>query len=390
MMAWAKTKNQSNQSTQKPSKRPKKRAPINQTFMQHIGELRKRLFWTALFGLGIGTVVTMYYGEMLHIVLAPYGDQKLIYLTVGGGFSFIFSVTVYMALIGLMPVLLYQLYAFMKPAIPRSAQIASVKVGIFAFLLMMAGVAFGYFVAIPRGLEFMTTFADDVVESVLTADSYLNFVFGYALGLGLLFELPLVLMLWHWISPLSVKKLMMTERYIILVAFILAAIISPTPDPYNQLIIAIPIILIYQLGVIGVWVSIRRQNKRAKKAAKSTSSPPAAGPPSPPTLPPSRLIPEPVPVVAATAPRPALRPAKTAKTMSIDGFRVKQGAKKPAPAMSTLRHHVTPTVSRPLIAASTASAKRPADRGRVVVPRRTPGLISDFGPIRRSAIDIVR
>lgn len=383
-MAWKKTKNQSNQSRLKPSKRPKTLAPINQTFMQHIAELRKRLFWTALIGLGIGTIVTIYYDAILHVVLAPYGNQKLIYLTVGGGFSFIFSVILYVALIGIMPFLLYQIYAFMKPAIPRAAQIGSIKVALLALVLMVGGVSFGYFVAIPRGLEFLTTFASDVVESTLTADSYLNFVFGYAFGLGLLFELPLILMLWHWISPLSMKKLLLTERYIILVAFILAAVISPTPDALNQSMIAVPIIIIYQLGVVVVWLSIRKKNKLAKKAAAQAASVPPPPPPQvPPSLPPS--APQPMPVVQRSqSQRPAI-------AMSLDGFRPQHMR-----TANTLMMQKTLQASRPVSTSSSLTSDRQpmrrqlADRGKVAVPRRNPMLISDFGPIRRSAIDSTR
>lgn len=391
----ARAQRQQRQPRQKRAKRSALASPepISQTFMQHIKELRKRLFWTALIGLGIGTIVTVYYDVILHVVLAPYGNQKLIYLTVGGGFSFIFSVILYVALIGLMPIFLYQVYAFLRPAIPRAAQISSIKIAILAVILMAGGVSFGYFVAIPRGLAFLTTFASDVVESTLTAESYLNFVFGYAFGLGLLFELPLILMLWHWISPLSMKKLLMTERYIILVAFILAAIISPTPDALNQAMIAVPIIVIYQLGVIIVWLSIRKKVRAARKAAKQAAKtqPPADTPPTPPTVP---TPPQTIPTLTARPRVAALASTSTrpVSAVSIDGFRRQKASSGPAKPSAQFTAAHTPSQKRFMSdVAHNTTAKQPSiHRGQIMVPSRNPRLISDFGPIHHSAIDTGR
>jgi hypothetical protein len=136
---------------------------------------------------------------------------------------------------------------------------------------MIAGVCFGYFVAVPAALHFLTTFAGSYVEANLTADSYLNFIMAYVAGLGLLFQLPLLLIFWNWISPLSGKKLLSTERFIILFAFIAAAMITPTPDPTNQAMVAVPIILIYQIGIIAVMIV----NRRHKTISVSKAVPPA-------------------------------------------------------------------------------------------------------------------
>lgn len=331
----------------------------------------------------MGTVVTMYYSAVLKVIMAPLHGEKLIYLTPGGGFAFIFSATLYVTLLGLLPFLLYQIYAFLRPAIPSHVQISSVKVAFVALFLMSSGVAFGYFVAIPRGLEFLTTFASDYVMPALTAESYLNFMFGYALGIGLLFELPLILMLWHLISPLTIKKLISSERYIIVVAFVLAAIISPTPDAINQTMIAVPIIVVYQFGVIGVWLSIRKKRKLARKAVVMSKTPPTPPPSSPPQIPPSVL--ESMPAIPQlVSPAPTKRPLTT---MSMDGFRPPKPQMVTAKVQKTANGQIQHQRITKVIPKQALSAEQ-IDRDKVVVPRRNPGLISDFGPIRRSAIDI--
>ena len=194
-MARAKTQSQQKQPKQRRAKSTPKQIP--RTFMQHIVELRKRLFWTALVGLGLGAAAYSYYDPIMKVIMAPLNGEKLIYLTPGGGFAFIFSAMLYVTAIGVLPFFLYQVYAFLKPAIPNQASKISVKVALASASLMVAGVSFGYFVAIPQGIVFFTSFASEYVAPSLTAESYLNFVFSYALGIGALFQLPLLLMLWQ-------------------------------------------------------------------------------------------------------------------------------------------------------------------------------------------------
>jgi sec-independent protein translocase protein TatC len=192
------------------------------------------------------------------------------------------------------PVLVYQLYKFVQPALPTRATHYSIRVVVAATLLMIGGVAFGYFVAVPAALQFLTAFAGAYIQASLTADSYLNFIVAYVVGLGILFQLPLLLVFWNWISPMSGKKLLSSERFLILFAFIAAAMITPTPDPANQAMIAVPIILIYQIGVVAVLLMNRKklaQTKRAEIIREEEL-----------VMPPSRLMPA-VPAVPV-APRP--------------------------------------------------------------------------------------
>lgn len=126
-------------------------------------------------------------------------------------------------------------------------------------VLMTAGVCFGYFVAIPAALAFLTAFAGDFVSPSLTAESYISFVVAYLVGLAVLFQLPLFLIMWNWISPIKPGGLFDSQRFVIGFAFIAAAIITPTPDVVNQATVAIPIIGVYQIGVISVFFTNRRQ-----------------------------------------------------------------------------------------------------------------------------------
>jgi sec-independent protein translocase protein TatC len=345
-----------------------------QTFTEHIRELRKRLFWSVLVGIVVGTLVYVYHDFFIKLVMQPLNGQKLIYLTPTGGFSFIFMVTFYVTILLILPFLMYQIYAFLKPAIPKHVKHVSLKVIFAATFLMALGATFGYLYAVPGGLNFLTNFASDYVTPSLTAESYLSFVLAYVFGIGLLFELPLLLMFWHWINPLTPKGLLNSERFVIVGAFIAAAIVSPTPDAMSQTIIAVPIIIVYQFGVIAVLLSIRKTKKLQKKALRIKQQ--GESEPVPAPLPVQPVIrPQPLPVSQTVSQKPASvmhpTPAKR-RVASMDGM-VSKGAR---PVASS------PSVQNPGAVRSSQSVTSvtPRPQPKLQVPRRT--LISDIGPIR--------
>lgn len=274
---------------QQPTSRTKAPKAAPSTFSEHINELRRRLMWVGLvFALG-SLLAYAYHEPLLKIIMQPLHGEKLVYLTPGGGFSFIFQVSIYAGMIAAAPILMYHVHAFIKPALPARAQRSAIKIVCIATILMILGIIYGYFVAIPAALTFLTTFAGDAVTPNLTADSYLGFFLAYMGGLALFSLLPLLLMFWHWIHPLTPSGLLKSERWVILLAFIAAAIITPTPDAFNQAMIAGPIIALYQFGVFAVLIAIRRHKKLMRKQ-------PAAEviPPQPQVQPQATLTPQPV------------------------------------------------------------------------------------------------
>jgi len=205
---------------------------------------------------------------LIPLLLDPLKGEKLVYLNPAGGFSFIFMVSIYAGIALAFPVMLHQIYAFVRPTLPKAAQRKSVIIIVSSVLLLIAGILFGYLVAVPNALNFLYSFADQYVEASLTAESYLNFIIAYTIGIGIVFQLPLLLLLIHTIRPFTPGGLMKSEKWVLLIAFIIAAIITPTPDPINQSIIAGPVVLIYQIGVIAVIASIIRNRRALKKAEK--------------------------------------------------------------------------------------------------------------------------
>ena len=324
------------------------------TFSEHIAELRRRLLWVALFFVAGSAIAYNYRKPLLDIILAPLDGQKLVYLTPGGGFSFIFQISMYAGLIVCAPILIYQIHSFIKPALPDHAQRSATKVVLSATALILAGIAYGYFVAIPAALHFLLTFAEDAVTPNLTADSYLSFFLAYIGGLALLSLLPLFLMFWHWISPLSPGGLLKSERWVIIFAFVAAAIITPTPDVVNQTMIAGPIIAIYQLGTMAVAISLYRRRKAGKRAMQQAARTKASEPAS------------------HYRRREGLRPIEASELMTIPVLRTSAATLQPAPLATK---QLQPSAKLPPVAAPTRiqtpqSSNRPTVTVLTVAHRR--------------------
>ncbi|HSW65991.1 MAG TPA: twin-arginine translocase subunit TatC [Bacillota bacterium] len=227
-------------------------------FAQHLFELRRRLFYVVL---SIGLWATGAYFVQQHIVTAllkPAHNQQFIYTSVGGGIDFLFRVCLYAGIVCSIPVIVYQILKYLEPLIKKDAvrfiALGSVASGVLA----IAGMFFGYAIGLPSALHFLLhQFTTDQIHPLLTIQSYMSFVTLYMLGSALLFQLPLLLVLINRIKPLQPKKLLGYERWVILIAFVLGGIMNPSPRVQDQVLLAGPMIISYQLGLFLVWFSNR-------------------------------------------------------------------------------------------------------------------------------------
>lgn len=236
--------------------------PADQTFMDHVQELRSRLFWIALIFIVAAAVAYPFFDFIIDFLVRPLGNQQLFYLTPIGGLGFIIKVCIYTGAVVAVPAMTYHLYRYLQPVIGNVKGRVVVQYMAFSVLLAGCGIAFAYSISLPAALHFLTNFNIDQVTAMLTADSYLSFTITYLFGAALLFQLPLVLLIINSVKPLSPSGLMKYQRHVILGAFVLGAIISPTPDALNQALLAGPVIVMYQVGILLVWLrnkAIKRQ-----------------------------------------------------------------------------------------------------------------------------------
>ena len=247
---------QNKQQKHKLEKKQKKRSQpkTELTFLEHIYELRSRLFWVVLALTVASAAGFQFKDQLISLVMSPLHGQTLIYLTPGGGFSFIFTISIYFGALLCIPVAVYHMYRFMEPLLGGTSRKLVATFIVISAALAAAGAAFGYFVTVPAAINFLSTFAGTTVVPSLTAESYLNFVVTYIFGLAALFQVPLLLFIFDHVRPLPPKTLSSTQRYVVIGATVLAAIITPTPDALNMALVAIPIVVVYELGALAVYI----------------------------------------------------------------------------------------------------------------------------------------
>lgn len=363
-------------------------ADLQSTLMDHVKELRNRAIIVAL-ALIVGSVLAYTNRvELFNILLAPLEGQKLISYTPGGSLTFIMNLSIFSGFAVAMPFLIYHLYGFLQPMMPEKMRRNAIKMFFFSMFLLAGGIAFAYYLALPGAMRFLFEFSDGFIDmSQLSADSYLSFFIKYLIGLGVIFQTPLVLLIIHWVRPLTPGGLMKSQRWVIVISFIVAAVITPTQDPYNLMVVALPTIAVYQIGVgiiiYGVYrdrrleklARIRAQKKDLAAVRKAVAERRSlqAGHVHP--IPAASLAP---PRAAVSQPSAAVvLPAPVARVRMVDGF---AAPKSTAPSVAPIVVEPVVTAPRP----QELSIARPADR--TTQPYRTRKTIDGFA--RRPAVII--
>ncbi len=248
----------------------KKRA--TQPFIEHVQELRRRLYYIAAAVLVCGSATYAVQQHVVNALLKPSKGQHFIYTSPGGGIDFLFRVCVYTGLVLSTPVIVYNLLEFLSPLMSRESKRFAVWVSLACSLLAVAGIAFGYFIGLPAALHFLfNQFTTAQIKPLVTIQAYLSFVIAYMLGSALLFQLPLLLITINRIKPLQPRRLLHYERWVILAAFVLAGLMNPTPNILSQLIVAGPFIVMYQLGIL--LIAFINRPRRAPKVARVAVAP---------------------------------------------------------------------------------------------------------------------
>lgn len=250
--------------------------PALPTFLDHIHELRGRLFWIAVIFIIASAAAYPFRDVIISFLVAPLKGQELYYLTPIGGFSFIIKICTYVGAILTLPAIIFHLYRYLQPAVGKIRKRVVFSYVLFSTFLALAGVSFAYFVSLPAALYFLTGLDLTSVTAMLTVDAYYSFIMTYMIGAAVLFQLPLLLLIINSITPLKPSKLMGYQRHVILGAFVVAAIISPTPDMTNQALLAAPVIVMYQVGILLVWLrnltKRTRNNKKQQQPAQAVAA----------------------------------------------------------------------------------------------------------------------
>ncbi len=229
-----------------------------QPFREHVRELRQVFMISALYVLIGSSIGYALYKPLFSVLIRPY-HNPLYYTTVAGAFNAIFKVSILFGIIISIPLILHRIYKFISPALPIGIQFFTVKLIGMSFLFAAAGVSYGYFISLPATLHFLTTVGPAGVNPLVEISGYLNFVFHYLIAMAIVFQFPLILLIINKAKPLKPSGLMKYQRHAIAASTVIAAIITPTTDPINMAVMMIPVIALYEIGILFIWLANRNK-----------------------------------------------------------------------------------------------------------------------------------
>jgi sec-independent protein translocase protein TatC len=246
------------------------------TFFEHLSELRKRLInsiASILVGAAIGWFLAPHFIDWItKPMLKALGDaglkEQLYYTHPAGYLSLLISLSIYLGIVLASPWILYQIWLFVAPALYKHERKAITAFLFSTVLLFLTGIAFGYFVSLPYVLRFLTSFKGPVVP-LMSVNEYFDFILLVLLGLGLVFELPVLIFILTLLGIVTPKFLIDNFRYAILVITILAAVLTPTPDALTMLVFMGVLVALYFVGVGVSWLVVRRRKQRLAAPAEA-------------------------------------------------------------------------------------------------------------------------
>jgi sec-independent protein translocase protein TatC len=246
--------------------------PAEMPFLDHLEELRWRIIWSLL-ALVVGAVVgfgLVTYFNVLHWLIRPVEPYlhggKLNYLSPSDPFFLTLRLGLTVGGLLAAPVVVYQIWAFLAPALHPHERRAIVPAFYLGLLLFLAGVALAYFAALPETLRFMMSFQQESMAPMITAGPYLGFVVKLLVAFGVVFELPVVMLVLASMGLVNARMLRKQRRFAIVIATVLAAVITPGDMVMLTIFIMIPLIFLYELSIwLTAWVERRRRNAAVRE-----------------------------------------------------------------------------------------------------------------------------
>jgi sec-independent protein translocase protein TatC len=225
-----------------------------QTFIEHLEELRKRLI-ISLIAVGIGFGISYIFSKeifqllMIPLIKALPPGASMIFTSLPEAFFTYLKVALLAGLFVASPVVLYQVWLFVAPALYSKEKKYVIPFVIFSTILFIGGAAFGYFIVFPYGFKFFMSFATDFIQPAPKLKEYLSFCSILLLTFGFVFELPLFIFFLAKLGVVDAGMLSRNRRYVIVGIFMLAAIFTP-PDIVTQVMMAAPLVILYEFSIV--------------------------------------------------------------------------------------------------------------------------------------------
>ncbi len=237
-----------------------------QVFWAHMEELRQRLLKAVIVLVLASGVSLIFVKRGLELLLLPMGENRPVALHPTESIVVYFRIALMMGLVFAMPVIVYQILAFFLPALTRGERkiLLSSVFGIGIFFAL--GVAFAGGVMLPLAIRYLQGFMDELVQPTYSIDGYISFVTTVMISSGVVFETPLLLALLARMGLVTSRQLAKSRRFALVAIAIIAAVITPTPDMFNMLLVMAPLLMLYELGIVMAWFAGRARQRALAEA----------------------------------------------------------------------------------------------------------------------------
>ncbi len=248
------------------------------TFFEHLIELRKRII-NSLLAIAVCAAGSWFLApkvvdliaKPVQVALKAHGyDSQLIYTGPTDYLGLLIKLSIYIGLVLASPVVVYQVWMFVAPALYKHERSAVTGFVFSTVVLFVAGIAFGFFMALPHILGFLVGFQGPgaAVKPLIHINDYFDLVLLVLVALGLVFELPVLIFLLCYFGIVTPKFLVQNTKYAILVITIVASIVTPTPDALTMLLVMLVMLALYFLGVAVAWIALRNRGKQQAATAQ--------------------------------------------------------------------------------------------------------------------------
>jgi sec-independent protein translocase protein TatC len=235
-----------------PSRPRGPRDEARMTLIEHLGELRTRIIKVGVAFLLAAVVAWFFRAQIFEFLLAPAPSLggKLNFTAPTEALITDVKLALYTAFLFTIPVLLYQAWAFVAPAVGEMGRAFTYILITLASALFLAGVAFGYFVVLPIGIDFLLGWGSDRYEQIIISERYLAFVTRFLLAFGIVFEFPAATYVGARLELIDAPFLKRYRRHAIVINTILAAALTPGQDPFSMILMAVPMVVMYELSIV--------------------------------------------------------------------------------------------------------------------------------------------
>lgn len=231
--------------------------------LEHLGELRKRIVVSFIAIIVCSIISYRYIDKIVEIITRPAGKLEFIYLSPPELFVAYIKMSLVLGLIVSSPVVLYQIWGFIKPGLKAKERRYVIFAMLMGTVFLLIGVVFAYYIIIPMTIQFFTTMSVDKIEPLFSFGDYISFVSSLLLSFGVVFELPLLIILLTQLGLVKPATFRKYRKFVILIIFVMAAVLTP-PDVFSQAMMAIPMVFLYEFSIIVSSIIYKRKRTRTE------------------------------------------------------------------------------------------------------------------------------